>query len=45
MGQIILPLLKKACCGLFNRKKIDGFGQDRTGDIGLMNVSIEVTGF
>jgi hypothetical protein len=35
MGQIILlPLRRKACCGFFQPEKSDGFGRERTRDLG-----------
>jgi hypothetical protein len=35
MGQIILlPLRRKACSGFFQQKKSDGFGSERTRDLG-----------
>jgi hypothetical protein len=36
MGQIILlPLWRKACCGFVRPKKSDGFGRERTCDLGM----------
>jgi hypothetical protein len=35
MGQIILlPVRRKACCGFFQSGKSDGFGRERTRDLG-----------
>jgi hypothetical protein len=35
MGQIILlPLRRKACCGFFLSEKSEGFGRERTRDLG-----------
>jgi hypothetical protein len=35
MGQIILlPLRRKACCGFLQQEKSDGFGRERTRDLG-----------
>jgi hypothetical protein len=35
MGQILLPLRRKACCGFFQSEKCDGFGRERTRDLGF----------
>jgi hypothetical protein len=34
MGHVLLPLWRKACWGFFQPKKSDGFGRERTRDLG-----------
>jgi hypothetical protein len=34
MGHVLLPLRTKACWGFFQPKKSDGFGRERTRDLG-----------
>jgi hypothetical protein len=43
MGQIILlPFRRKACCGFFQPEKSNGFGRERTRDLGY-TVPVPVT--